>query len=262
MAYDVAAAEAYIRQAAIRRGQDPNTAVRVARSEGLADGVYQSNVMKNGMREPSYGPFQLLVGDGKNFPKGMGNDFIAKTGLDPRDPSTVNAQIDFALDNAQTRGWTPWYGAKAVGISAREGLPGGSAPQPRTGGYSGIQTNDAGQVTSIGAPVQPIVQQGATPTNYPAPPPDPNRGAGLIAMMQDENPMSLQKAKTFLGAGAGGANPIAGSATGLALLAQGLGEGQGNQAPQIQAPPIEDNRPDMSLLQMLMSKRQKAGMNV
>ena len=114
--------EAYIRQAAGARGIDPETALRVARSEGLAPGVWQSNVRKNGMRETSYGPFQLLVGDGVHFPKGMGNDFIAKTGLDPADPRTVYRQIDFALDRARDGGWSPWYGAKAAGISAFQGI--------------------------------------------------------------------------------------------------------------------------------------------
>jgi len=119
---DIGQMEAYIRQAATQRGIDPDIAVKVAKSEGLAPGVWQSNVKKNGIREPSYGPFQLLVGDGKNFPKGMGNDFMAKTGLDPRDPSTVQKQIDFALDNAKTTGWRPWYGAKRVGLGAWDGI--------------------------------------------------------------------------------------------------------------------------------------------
>ena len=119
------AIEAYIRDAAAKRGIDPEIAVRVARSEGLGPGIYQSNFRKNGVREPSFGPFQLLVGgDDTGYPTGMGNDFINKTGLDPRDPSTVNAQIDFALDGAKTTGWKPWYGAKRVGIDPWEGIKG------------------------------------------------------------------------------------------------------------------------------------------
>lgn len=116
--------EDYIRQSAIKRGIDPNIALRVARSEGLAPGVWQSNVKKNGVREPSYGPFQLLVGGTNGFPRGMGNDFVNATGLDPSDPSTANAQVDFALDQATKRGWSPWYGAKKAGVNQWDGLRG------------------------------------------------------------------------------------------------------------------------------------------
>jgi len=121
MAINVPAVESYIRAAAAKRGIDPNIAVRVARSEGLAPGVWQSNVMRNGRRETSYGPFQLLVGGG------LGDRFIAQTGLDPRDPSTVNAQVDFALDNAAKGGWSPWYGAAKVGVGPWDGLRGSKA---------------------------------------------------------------------------------------------------------------------------------------
>lgn len=121
---------AYIRSAAIKRGIDPDVAVAVARSEGLnadpAEG-WQSKIVKNGVREPSFGPFQLYTEGG------LGNEFIETTGLDPRDPSTVYAQIDFSLDKASEVGWTPWYGAKAIGLGAREGLD-GSTPVGFTSG--------------------------------------------------------------------------------------------------------------------------------
>jgi hypothetical protein len=109
--------EAYIRQAAIRRGINPDVAVRVAKSEGLAPGVWQSNVYRNGVREPSYGPFQLLVRDG-----GLGSAFQRATGRSAADPSTAFEQVDFALDQAARGGWGPWYGAAKVGIGGREGL--------------------------------------------------------------------------------------------------------------------------------------------
>ena len=108
--------EAYIRKAAQARGIDPDTAVRVAKSEGLQPGAWQSNYMKNGVREPSYGPFQLYKGGG------LGNDFQKATGLDPADPATVQPGIDFALDNAAKGGWGPWYGAKRAGIGRMEGI--------------------------------------------------------------------------------------------------------------------------------------------
>src|SRR5262249_18393348 len=87
----IAEIEAYIRQAAMRRGMDPDVAVRVAKSEGLAPGVWQSNVCRNGVREPSYGPFQLLVREG-----GLGNAFQRATGKSAADPSTALQQVDFA----------------------------------------------------------------------------------------------------------------------------------------------------------------------
>lgn len=119
---DLAQTEAYIRQAAEKRGINPDYAVKVARSEGLSPGVWQSRVKKGDMFEPSYGPFQMLVGDGKTFPKGMGNDFQERTGLDPRDPKNVNQMIDFALDTAKRDGWRQWYGAKKVGVNRWDGI--------------------------------------------------------------------------------------------------------------------------------------------
>lgn len=130
MAYDIKQVEAYIRRAALARGIDPDIAVRVAKSEGLARGVWQSNVVKDGKREPSYGPFQLFTGGG------LGNEFKRKTGLDPSDPSTVFQGVDFALDAAKSSGWTPWYGAAKVGVGKWDGIkagnyvPGSGAQQP------------------------------------------------------------------------------------------------------------------------------------
>ncbi len=115
--------EDYIRSAAKKRGIDPDIAVRVAKSEGgLNNPVNQSNVTKNGRREPSYGPFQLLVGGGDSgFPTGMGNDAL-RMGIDPRDPNQWQRGVDFALDNAVKNGWGAWYGAKNVGIGNRQGI--------------------------------------------------------------------------------------------------------------------------------------------
>ncbi|GGD24392.1 phage tail length tape measure family protein [Aureimonas glaciei] len=116
---------AYIQQAAAARGIDPNIALRVAKSEGLGEGIWQSNYEKNGYREPSYGPFQLLKGGaGTGFGQGMGNDFMRQTGLDPADPRNTFQGIDFALDGAAKNGWGAWYGAGKAGIGNREGLAG------------------------------------------------------------------------------------------------------------------------------------------
>lgn len=119
--------EQIIRDSAARNGIDPEIAVRVARSEGLAPGVWQSNARKNGLREPSYGPFQLLVGGGDTgFPEGLGNAFIKATGLDPRDQATAPQQIDFALKTAAQDGWRQWYGAKNAGIGRWQGIKPGA----------------------------------------------------------------------------------------------------------------------------------------
>ena len=117
--------EEYIRAAAQQRGIDPDIAVRVAKSEGgLSDPVRQSEVRRNGVREPSYGPFQMLVGgDGTNFPAGLGNDALAR-GIDPRNPDHAFKAIDFALDTAARDGWGRWYGAKAIGLDKFAGIGG------------------------------------------------------------------------------------------------------------------------------------------
>src|SRR6185369_11029754 len=86
--------EAYTRQAALARGIDPDIAVRVAMSEGgLDDPVRQSDVVYQGQREQSYGPFQLNVNGG------LGSAALQR-GIDPRNPAHVYRAIDFALEDA------------------------------------------------------------------------------------------------------------------------------------------------------------------
>lgn len=112
----------YIVQKAGELGIDPQVALAVARSEGLNANpaeAWQSNVVKNGQRETSYGPFQLYTGGG------LGNQFMEQTGLDPRDPNTWQQQVDFALGHARNNGWGAWYGAKNTGIGNMQGIPGG-----------------------------------------------------------------------------------------------------------------------------------------
>lgn len=150
--------EQYIRAAAIQRGIDPDIAVRVARSEGGVDGYIQSRVRKNGAQEPSYGPFQLLVGGGNTgFPEGMGNDFIKTTGLDPSNPANAERAIDFALDRVKSGGWSPWYGAKAIGITGMQGVGGRPAPAD---GPKGQETYPAPVMGSLvaGMPAQAPAQ--------------------------------------------------------------------------------------------------------
>lgn len=116
--------EAYIRQAAIKRGIDPDIAVAVAKSEGLNKSVVGNNqqssvIRRDGSREESYGAFQLYMGGG------LGNKFLKDTGKDPRDPTTWKSQADFALDEAVKSGWGAWHGWK--------GLPRAGLPAPGSG---------------------------------------------------------------------------------------------------------------------------------
>jgi hypothetical protein len=144
--------EAYIRQSAAQRGIDPDIAVKVAKSEGLQKGTWQSNVQQPYGRERSYGPFQLHVAPAGSRP-GMGNDFVNATGLDPSDPKNAYAGIDFALDQAAKGGWSPWFGAKKVNVTGMQGINGKYTPA----GY----TEPAMQPQQyMGSPQQaPIVNQ-------------------------------------------------------------------------------------------------------
>ena len=51
---------AYIIETAKKYNIDPKVALKVAKSEGLS--TFQSSVVKNGKREPSWGAFQLYTG--------------------------------------------------------------------------------------------------------------------------------------------------------------------------------------------------------
>lgn len=110
----------YIAQAAAKRGIDPDTALKVARSEGGLDSWnLQSSYVKNGVREPSFGPYQLYTNGG------LGNQFMSKTGLDPRLAANGPAGVDFALDHAAKNGWGSWYGAAKVGVGKWDGIGSG-----------------------------------------------------------------------------------------------------------------------------------------
>lgn len=147
------AIEAYIRHAAQKRGIDPEVALKVAMSEGgVKDPFRQSDVVKDGVREQSYGPFQLYMNGG------LGNEALEK-GIDPR--KDWQGAIDFALDKAKEGGWGPWYGAQKVGITGKAGIG-------QQGAYSGqFGGQDAGPVGAIsnqfaGQPAQaPAAPQGA-----------------------------------------------------------------------------------------------------
>lgn len=121
--YDVDALRAYIQRRAAEIGIDPDTATRVAQSEGLGKGIWQSNVMKDGVREPSYGPWQFLMGGkGTGFSEGLGNRYMESTGRDPRDVGNIYSMTDFALNQAKKNGWADWYGARDSGIGRWQGI--------------------------------------------------------------------------------------------------------------------------------------------
>lgn len=147
--------EQYIRQAAAARGINPDIAVRVAKSEGgLSDPTRQSNVITRGRREPSYGPFQMLVGGGDTgFPEGLGNRALS-AGIDPRNPADAYRTIDFALDQAKQGGWTPWYGAKAAGIPRWGGINGQAASAPSLSPAAADFVKNNPQPGGFGLPVE------------------------------------------------------------------------------------------------------------
>lgn len=116
--------ERHIRQSAIQRGIDPDVAVEVARREGgLSNPTQRSYARKNGIREPSFGPFQLLEGgQGTGYPRGLGNAFVQKYGVSASDPRAWRAGVDFALDTVRNKGWGQWYGARNAGITGFTGV--------------------------------------------------------------------------------------------------------------------------------------------
>lgn len=167
--------ERKIREAAVKRGIDPNVAVRVAKSEGLLSKSWQSKVVdKKGRREKSYGPFQLNIEKGR-----LGAQFMKDTGLDPRNPETVDAQIDYALDHAAKNGWGAWFGAANVGIGRRQGLQNARAigitevaeapaPAAPAGGllasFFGTAANAAEAPQGLGAQQAEVDYFGSVPT--------------------------------------------------------------------------------------------------
>jgi hypothetical protein len=118
---------AYIRQAAINRGLNPDVALRVAAAEAL--NVFDpSKPDLGGDERSSFGPFQLhYKGLSRSMPNaGLGDEFTAATGLHASDPSTWKQQVDFALDQAKKGGWSPWMGAQAAGIGQWQGIKDGA----------------------------------------------------------------------------------------------------------------------------------------
>lgn len=164
--------EDIIRQIFAAQGIDPNTAVNVFSHEGLGSRTWQSRVTKNGVREPSYGPFQFLVGGGNSgFPRGMGNDYMDQTGNDPRveSPENVRAMAQFAANRAKTNGWADWYGARDNGIGRwagirGENISGGSGSNAAVGGDRGLTLTTPPPLSILHPEIDPGVAAPATDT--------------------------------------------------------------------------------------------------
>lgn len=228
--------ETYIRQAAAARGIDPDIAIRVAKSEGgLKNPTQQSLVTRNGAREPSYGPFQLLVGGGDTgFPAGMGNDFINKYGMHPSDPNAWQKGIDFALDNASQKGWGAWYGAAKVGVDRFDGI-GGKRVVPGTT-LAGGERRMADQPMTASVP--PLQNRGDVKSYNVAEYKEPTSSFGdkIGQAIWGEN---ADKLKGLFGEGAA-PNP---ASKGLNLLSGALGKGGSNAQAQEHAAPIQSSLP-------------------
>lgn len=157
---------ALIQKAAVKYGIDPKVALKVARSEGLKKGVYQS-VLHGGMygkREPSYGVFQMLVGGGQTgFKKGLGNQFKEQTGKDPRDPANEPAMIDFAMKHASNYGWGDWSGARKLGYTGKRLYEGinktGSRPTAVADTTSDTTPDQSTDVPTDDSEIAPAEQQ-------------------------------------------------------------------------------------------------------
>lgn len=111
----------YIKGMAQRFGIDPKVAAAVASHEG--GGGFQSSIVKDGVRETSYGALQLHVTPGGRGGH-LGDEFRKKTGLDPSDPANERATIDFALEHVAKsgRGWKDFHGAANNNIGQFAGI--------------------------------------------------------------------------------------------------------------------------------------------
>lgn len=129
----------YIREAAKKRGIDPETALAVADGEGLRG--FGPNKPVKGDDNTSHGPFQMHYagGTGGNRQPGLGDDFTRQTGLDARDPGTWKQQVDFSLDHAQKNGWQAWYGRAHHGVGVWDGINGAAdAPAASRAATQGV----------------------------------------------------------------------------------------------------------------------------
>ena len=116
--------ESIIKEESKLRNIDPDVAIKIYKAEGLHS--YQSQISEGKQKmvdgtEASYGPFQLYTGGG------LGNEYEKATGRILKTDNTVEGvrmQIQFSLDKAVEKGWSPWKGRKSAGVKSRDGLDG------------------------------------------------------------------------------------------------------------------------------------------
>lgn len=93
----------------------------------------------------SFGPFQLHMGGiSEKYPHpGLGDEFQRETGLDPRDPRTVDAQSKFVADYTAKHGWGSWSTkgqadriAGGADVPAAGAMPASATTQGYGGGFS------------------------------------------------------------------------------------------------------------------------------
>ncbi|WP_158811072.1 hypothetical protein [Beijerinckia sp. L45] len=232
----------YIRQGLINRNMNPNVGLAVAAREGLIG--FDPNGNPNlGDGGSSAGPFQLHYGNvapGGNAAPGLGDDFTKATGLDARDPSTWQAQVDFALDHAAKNGWGAFHGAAKAGIPAFAGI----------GGQPGRGASQVAQGGPVAAPAQPDVSA----DNLPVPPSKPaSLGGSPTQVAQDDeaapssqNPYAYAGNSNVPGAGTPGADPSAPSPAQTPLSASAMPPGAPGQAaavPSQGGPPVDPTLP-------------------
>jgi hypothetical protein len=129
--------EAFIRTEAVKRGISPDVAMMVARSEG-----FNQFLGDNGT---SGGSFQLHVTPGGRG-HAVGDEFRAKTGLDPLNPKNEARAIQFALDDAKANGWSAYHGAARSGLGAWAGIDRNSSG---SGGGTTVEINGPITVTGV-----------------------------------------------------------------------------------------------------------------
>lgn len=206
----------YILEGARRRGIEPGLMERVVNSEGgFKDPIRQSEVINDaGLREPSFGPFQMLVGgEGTGFPAGLGNDALQQ-GIDPRNPEHAQRAADFAMDTIQRDGWSRWYGARDQGITGKMGIDGRGVTlnsAPSAIGPTQAAPELPAPINVASHPVAGVMDNATAPTA------DATIGDKLgNSIFGDE---TAAKLKAAFGAGADPTNPMA---AGLGMLKKSI----------------------------------------
>lgn len=116
---------AMIARAAKKHGVPIGQAMKVAGAEGGANRWIRSKAKKNGILEPSYGPFQALIGGpGTGYPTGLGNEML-KRGVDPRTDAQAEEYFDIVMETVAKDGnWGQWRGADQFAFGGRKNSKG------------------------------------------------------------------------------------------------------------------------------------------